>query len=81
VRRPLLRRLAGRKSVHRVLRRRLRYCSRACVSDGDCDPEATGLVCDHIVLDPDFLTTLDEAARQRYLAEVASTTYCLARRR
>jgi hypothetical protein len=34
-------------------------------------------VCDLLLLDPAFLATLDDATRQRYLADVAFSSYCV----
>jgi hypothetical protein len=52
------------------------YCSKACVSDGDCYRSETGLACRQVVLDPDFLAALDPATRQKYLGDIAFSSYC-----
>ncbi len=52
------------------------YCSKPCVSDDDCFKSETGLVCRPIVLDQNFLATLDPAIRQIYLGDVAASSYC-----
>jgi hypothetical protein len=56
------------------------YCSKPCVSDDDCFKDETGLVCSQLILDPAFLATLDEETKQRFLAEVRFTSYCVAPR-
>jgi hypothetical protein len=53
------------------------YCSKPCVSNRDCDTEETGLVCDLLLLDPEYLGTLDPETRQRYLSDVVSSSYCV----
>ena len=53
------------------------YCSKPCVSNRDCFTEDTGLVCDLLLLDPQYLASLDDATRQRYLADVAFSSYCV----
>jgi len=50
------------------------YCSKPCVSDRDCYTSSTGLKCQQLILDPTFLSTLDEITKQRYLGE---TNYCV----
>jgi hypothetical protein len=55
------------------------YCSKACVADGDCSPNETGLQCRKVVLDDAFLATLDEATKKTYLGDTAQiSTYCAA---
>jgi hypothetical protein len=56
------------------------YCSKACVSDADCFSDETGLVCNQLVLDPAFLATLDEQTKERFLADVRFTSYCVVAR-
>jgi hypothetical protein len=56
------------------------YCSKACVSDEDCFTDDTGLVCNQLVLDPAFIATLDEQTKERFLADVRFTSYCVAPR-
>jgi hypothetical protein len=56
------------------------YCSKPCVSDDDCFKDETGLVCSQLVLDPAFIATLDEETKNRFLAEVRFTSYCVAPR-
>lgn len=53
------------------------YCSKPCVSDRDCYEEETGLVCSQLVLDPAFIAALDEETRDRFLADVRFTSYCV----
>jgi len=53
------------------------YCSKPCVSNQDCFTDETGLVCDQLLLDPAFLAALDDATRQRFLSEVAASSYCV----
>jgi len=53
------------------------YCSKPCVSNRDCDTEDTGLVCDLLLLDPEYLGTLDPETRQRYLSDTISSSYCV----
>ncbi|MFO0581613.1 MAG: adventurous gliding motility lipoprotein CglC [Anaeromyxobacter sp.] len=53
------------------------YCSKPCVSNRDCSTDKTGLVCDLLLLDPAFVATLDDATRQRYLSDVAFSSYCV----
>ncbi len=52
------------------------YCSKPCVSDADCYRSDTGLVCRQMVLDPAFLAELDPATREKYLAQIAFSSYC-----
>jgi hypothetical protein len=52
------------------------YCSKACVSDDDCYKSETGLVCRQIVLDPYFVSQMDPATKDRYLGDVAFSSYC-----
>lgn len=54
------------------------YCSKACVSDRDCSSGSTGLVCRPVVLDAEFLASLPEATRQKYLGDVQFSNYCAA---
>lgn len=53
------------------------YCSKPCVSNQDCYSDETGLVCDLLLPDPAFLATLDEATRERYLADIGFSSYCV----
>jgi hypothetical protein len=53
------------------------YCSKPCVSDGDCYKSDTGLACEKVVLDEAFLATLDEATKTRYLGEIRFSSYCV----
>lgn len=48
------------------------YCSKPCVSDGDCDTSSTGLVCRQVVLDPSFIASIP----QQYLGGIQSTYWC-----
>jgi hypothetical protein len=52
------------------------YCSKPCVSNSDCYQSETGLVCRQMLLDPVFLSTLDAATRDRYLADIQQSSYC-----
>jgi hypothetical protein len=52
------------------------YCSKACVSNDDCSESDTGLVCRRVVLDPDFMNSLDPAVRQKYLGDITFSNYC-----
>lgn len=52
------------------------YCSKPCVSDQDCFRSETGLSCRQMVLDPAFIASLDEATRDKYLADVQFSSYC-----
>jgi hypothetical protein len=54
------------------------YCSKPCVSDGDCSRGETGLVCRSVVLDPEFLASLPEETRRKYLGDVQFSSYCAA---
>jgi hypothetical protein len=53
------------------------YCSKPCVADRDCFSSQTGLVCDQVILDPVFLSTLDELTKQRYLGDIRFNSYCV----
>lgn len=53
------------------------YCSKPCVSNNDCYNSETGLVCDLVLPDQQFLATLDPAVRQRYLSDIAFSSYCV----
>jgi hypothetical protein len=53
------------------------YCSKPCVSNQDCSTSDTGLVCDLILPDPSFVASLDPAVRERYLADIAFSSYCV----
>src|SRR5512138_1336483 len=52
------------------------YCSKPCVSDSDCYSIETGLGCRQMVLDPVFLNQLDQQTRERYIADIQSSSYC-----
>ncbi|MFL5263473.1 MAG: adventurous gliding motility lipoprotein CglC [Anaeromyxobacteraceae bacterium] len=52
------------------------YCSKACVSNADCSESDTGLVCRPVVLDANFINTLDPTVRQRYLGDITLSNYC-----
>lgn len=52
------------------------YCSKPCVSNGDCYESDTGLVCRHVVLDPVFIAQLPEDLKQKYLGDVQLSSYC-----
>jgi hypothetical protein len=53
------------------------YCSKPCVSDADCYRSETGLICDQVVLDSQFLNSLDPATRARYLGDAHFSSYCV----
>lgn len=56
------------------------YCSKPCVSDRDCYTSDTGLKCEKIVLDDEFMAILDTQNPElldRYLGEIRSTSYCV----
>jgi hypothetical protein len=53
------------------------YCSKPCVSDQDCYSSSTGLKCEQVVLDPEFIALLDPATRQRYLSDITFSNYCV----
>jgi hypothetical protein len=58
------------------------YCSKPCVSNEDCYTSETGLVCDLVLPDAAFLAELDQteagrALRDRYLADIAFSSYCV----
>ncbi len=52
------------------------YCSKPCVSDGDCYKSETGLVCRQMVLDETFMKKLDPAVKARYLSDIQFSSYC-----
>ncbi len=52
------------------------YCSKNCVSNQDCFQSKTGLECRQMVLDWEFINSLDDATRQRYLADIQYSSYC-----
>jgi hypothetical protein len=52
------------------------YCSKACVSNADCSDSDTGLVCRPVVLDANFINSLDPSVRQRYLGDITLSNYC-----
>jgi len=55
------------------------YCTKPCVSNSDCFQSDTGLVCRAVVLDPNFINTLDPATLQKYLGSAnAFSNYCAA---
>ena len=54
------------------------YCSKPCVSNGDCSQSETGLQCRQVVLDPAFINALDPKARETYLGQFAFSNYCAA---
>jgi len=53
-----------------------KYCSKACVSDADCFNKETGLVCRNIVLNEAFISSLPEDVREKYLGQLATSSYC-----
>jgi len=55
----------------------LAACSKPCVSNNDCYNSETGLVCDLVLPDPQFLGTLPPDVRTRYLADIAYSSYCV----
>jgi hypothetical protein len=55
------------------------YCSKPCVSNSDCSESDTGLVCRQVVVDPNWVQSLDPAQRQTYqefLGAVEFSNYC-----
>ena len=52
------------------------YCSKACVSDADCFNKETGLVCRNIVLNEAFISSLPPDVREKYLGQLATSSYC-----
>jgi hypothetical protein len=52
------------------------YCSKVCVSNSDCSESETGLVCRPVVLNPEFINSLDPTVRQRYLGDNTLSNYC-----
>jgi hypothetical protein len=52
------------------------YCSKPCVSDGDCSQSETGLVCRAVVLNQDFINALPEDVRRKYLGDIGFSNYC-----
>lgn len=54
------------------------YCTKPCVSNADCSQSETGLVCRAVVLDPNFINSLDPATREKYLGNNAFSNYCAA---
>jgi hypothetical protein len=57
------------------------YCSKPCVSDGDCFPSQTGLACRQIVLDAAFIQELQTAnptLYSTYLGDIKFSSYCVA---
>ncbi len=52
------------------------YCSKSCVSDRDCYNSETELVCRTMVLDQQFIESLDPATRERYLGGIKDLSYC-----
>jgi len=51
------------------------YCSKACVSDSDCQKSQTGLVCRRVVLDPSFVASLPDGGAP-YLPAALQSNYC-----
>jgi hypothetical protein len=56
------------------------YCSKPCVSDRDCYSGTTQLKCEQLILDPVFLSTLDDLTKQRYLGQTQNINYCVVAR-
>jgi hypothetical protein len=54
------------------------YCSKPCAGNSDCSTSDTGLVCRAVVLDPQFLASLPEEVRLKYLGDVQVSNYCAA---
>lgn len=52
------------------------YCSKPCTANKDCYTSETGLVCRPMVLDPDFMNSLTDAQRQKYLGDIKFSNYC-----
>ena len=51
------------------------YCSKACVSDADCFPDETGLVCRRVLLDPSFVASLPDGGAP-WLPAALGSSYC-----
>ena len=54
-------------------------CSKPCVSDSDCFPDETRMVCRRMLLSEAFITWLqqnDPQALQRYLQDIQFSSYC-----
>lgn len=57
----------------------LGLCSKPCVSDSDCFPDETHMVCRRVVLSEAFINWLREnnpAALERYLQDIQFSSYC-----
>jgi hypothetical protein len=57
------------------------YCSKPCVSNGDCFQSETGLVCRTVVFDPAFINQLEQQnpqLLQQYLGDIRASSYCAA---
>jgi hypothetical protein len=52
------------------------YCSKACVSDGECSPDETGLRCLRVAPDESLLSQLTPEERERFVGGNASSFYC-----
>jgi hypothetical protein len=55
------------------------YCSKSCISNDQCYPDETGLVCRQMVLDDVYLAELertDPEAKERYLGDTRFSSYC-----
>jgi hypothetical protein len=52
------------------------YCSKPCVSDDDCSRSETGLSCRSVVLDPEFIASLPQDVRDKYLGDLQFSSYC-----
>lgn len=56
-----------------------RYCSKPCVSNSDCAPGDTGLLCRDVVLNEAFIGQLqqqDPALAQKFLGPGRNSRYC-----
>lgn len=56
------------------------YCSKPCVANRECYTGSTGLICDAVVLDPTFISALEQTnpdLLNRYLGEIRFSNYCV----
>jgi hypothetical protein len=59
-------------------------CSKPCVSDSDCFPEETHMVCRKVVLSEAFISWMEQdpgraVILQRYLQSIQNSSYCALR--
>jgi hypothetical protein len=53
------------------------YCSKTCVSDGECSPDQTGLRCRRVAPDQALLDQLSEEERAQFTGGNSSSFYCV----